>query len=91
MAFDPITVLNLVLALAVLAGGILGYRKIGSRISLYIAMAFGLFSITHILSLVDLTEQLEVLVIVLRAAGYLLVLYALLVLSGSGTTKKKSK
>lgn len=82
MAFDPVTVLNFVLNLAIIAVGLGAYLKTKGFVPLYIAMAFVLFSITHLLTLLDLAAALATAVLVLRSAGYLAIIYTLYLTMG---------
>jgi hypothetical protein len=46
------------------------------EVSLYIGIAFGLFAVSHALTLVGLATSLEALIIIIRIIGYLLVMIA---------------
>ncbi|MBM3120325.1 MAG: hypothetical protein FJ006_12430 [Chloroflexi bacterium] len=46
------------------------------EVSLYIGIAFGLFAISHALTLAGLAKTLEAFIITIRVIGYLLVLVA---------------
>ena len=46
------------------------------EVSLYIGIAFGLFAISHALTLAGLAATLQVFIIIIRVIGYLLVLVA---------------
>ncbi|MHC1588180.1 MAG: hypothetical protein ACXQT3_01620 [Methermicoccaceae archaeon] len=78
MAFtwDTMQLVNLVLCIIVLALGSWGYRKSGNKEPLYIALAFGLFGISHLVELFGLTLTLESPLIVVRTAAYLIVVLA---------------
>ncbi len=45
-------------------------------VSLFIGLAFGLFAVSHALTLAGLAKSLEALLIVIRTIGYLLVMVA---------------
>jgi hypothetical protein len=75
--WDPMTVVNLVLCIVILALGIVGYRRSGKTFPLYIGIAFGLFGISHLLTILGLKEELATLLIIIRTLAYLLVVYAL--------------
>jgi hypothetical protein len=77
IVWDPITTINLVLCIIILAFGIIGYRRSGKTFPLYIGIAFGLFGISHLLTILGLKEELAGLLIVVRTAAYLLVAFAL--------------
>ena len=69
--------LNLVLCIIILALGIVGYRRSGQAFSLYIGIAFGLFGISHLATLLGLKDSLEGVLIAVRTLAYLLVAFAL--------------
>lgn len=45
-------------------------------VSLYIGIAFGLFAVSHALTLAGLAKSLEAFIIIIRTIGYLLVMVA---------------
>ena len=75
--WDPITAVNLVLCIIILAFGIVGYRRSGKAFPLYIGIAFGLFGLSHLATLLGLKDSLEGALIVVRTLAYLLVAFAL--------------
>jgi len=85
-----VTIVNLVLTSVILILGIWAFFKrkadIASKsgkaiaipdVALYIGIAFGLFAVSHALTLAGLAKSLELLIIVIRIIGYLLVIFAL--------------
>ena len=46
------------------------------EVSLYIGIAFGLFAVSHALTLAGLAKSLEAFIIIIRIIGYLLVMVA---------------
>ena len=76
MALDPTTLLNLVFAVIILILGILVFRKKKMVLALYVAIAFGLFAISHLANLLGAAST-EISIIVIRALGYLVVIYAM--------------
>jgi hypothetical protein len=72
-----VTVINLILAVVILALGIWAFVKRKSDVALYIGIAFGLFAVSHALTLAGLAASLETFLIVIRIIGYLLVIFAL--------------
>jgi len=78
MAFiwDPITAVNLVLSIIILVLGYWGYKKSKDKIPLYIGIAFGLFGVSHIATLLDFKQSLESVLIIIRTLAYLIVIYA---------------
>ena len=80
MAFewDPILFVNLVLCIIIVVLGILCYRRSGETLPLYIGAAFGLFGISHALTLLGFKIELTLPLIGIRALAYILVVYALI-------------
>lgn len=76
MVLDPTILLNLVFAVIILILGILVFRKNKMVLALYVAIAFGLFAISHLAVLLGAVNT-EISIIVIRALGYLVVIYAL--------------
>ena len=80
MAFinDPVTALNMALCVIIMILGSIGHVKKRDDIFSYIAIAFGLFGATHLLTLLGLKTDLEGVIISIRMAAYILVAFALL-------------
>jgi len=76
-SWDPMYVVNLVLCIIILALGCWGYRKTGDRVPMYVGIAFGLFGVSHLVTLLGLKEALETVLIVIRTLAYLTVVFAL--------------
>ncbi len=74
---DPIILVNLVLCIIIVILGYLGYRKSGDKMSLYIGIAFGIFGLSHFLTLLGLRETLRIFLIIIRTVAYLIVIFAL--------------
>jgi hypothetical protein len=72
-----LTVVNLILAVIILVMGIWAYRTKGAGFALYAGLGFGLFAISHLLTLLGMADALNALLIVIRIVGYLLVIAAL--------------
>jgi len=77
MDFDVITSVNLVLCVLIIIAGYLAYRKDGGAAWLYIALAFSLFALSHVVTLAGAADALYDPMVVIRALGYLLVLFAI--------------
>jgi hypothetical protein len=84
-----VTIINLILTTVILILGIWAFFKRRSdiaqgtskaiaipEVSLYIGIAFGLFAISHALTLAGLAASLQAIIIVIRVIGYLLVMVA---------------
>jgi len=76
-SWDPMYVVNLVLCIIILALGCWGYRKTGDKVPLYVGIAFGLFGVSHLVTLLGLKEASETVLIVIRTLAYLIVVFAL--------------
>ena len=85
-----VTIVNLTLTIVILILGIWAFFKRKSDIAqgsgkataipdvaLYIGVAFGLFAVSHALTLAGLAASLETFLIVIRTIGYLFVIFAL--------------
>lgn len=73
--------MNLILCVVIVVLGIVSYRKKDSMISLYIGLAFGLFGISHLVTLLGYRDILEPALIWLRTVAYLVVSIAILSLA----------
>lgn len=77
MEANLVTLANLLLCLVIVALGILGYRRSKHALPLILALVFALFGISHLMILLGLFEDLDILVFAIRVAGYTLVIYLL--------------
>jgi hypothetical protein len=77
MDFDMITSVNLVLCVLIILAGYLAYKKDNGAAWLYLALAFSLFGLSHVVTLAGAAEKLYDPMVVIRALGYLLVLFAI--------------
>jgi uncharacterized membrane protein (UPF0136 family) len=75
MVWDPITIINLVLCVVILVFGLAGWRRTGRGVPLYVGIAFGLFGVSHLATILGLKAALEAGLIVVRTAAYLLVAF----------------
>jgi len=72
-----ITLVNLILCIIILAMGIWAYTKKKGDVPLYIGIAFGLFAVSHLITLIGMAAALNVFLIVIRIIAYLLIIFAL--------------
>jgi hypothetical protein len=77
LEWDPILFVNLLLCIGIVILGLLCYRKSGDMLPAFIAAAFGLFGISHALTLLGFKTALTTPLIIIRALAYVLVLVAL--------------
>ncbi len=75
MVWDPIYIINLVLCAIILVFGLIGWRRSGRAFPLYIGIAFGLFGLSHLATILGLKATLEVPLIVARILAYLIVVF----------------
>ncbi len=80
MAFDPITAVNLILTIIIFVLGVALYVRKKNLIAIYIGIAFALFAISHLATLLGLATTLTVPLIVIRAIAYIIIIIALLTL-----------
>jgi hypothetical protein len=74
--WDPITFVNLVLCIVILLLGIWGFKKHKYSIPILVAIAFGIFGLSHLMELLGLKQTLTTFLIIIRTIAYLLVVYA---------------
>jgi len=77
LVLDPIYIVNLTLCIIILLLGFFGYRKNGNPVPLYVGIAFGLFGVSHLATILGLKYALEAFLIVIRTVAYLAVIFAL--------------
>jgi len=77
LSWDTMTFINLALCIVILIFGIMGYQRSKNKMVLYVGIAFGLFGISHLATLLSLKDSLSAILIIVRTAAYLLVTYAL--------------
>ncbi len=75
--WDPLVFVNLVLCIVIVGLGYLGYKKTRNHLPIYVGTAFGLFGVTHLLTLLGFRVLLTLPLIVIRIVAYLLVIFAL--------------
>jgi hypothetical protein len=74
--WDTTTVINLVLCIIILVFGIIGWQRSKKTVALYIGVAFGLFGLSHLATLLSLKDTLSTVLILIRLLAYLIVTYA---------------
>jgi len=72
---DTITLVNLILCVVIVVFGCVGFKRAKEKWPLYIAISFGLFGLSHLLTLLGFKETLEAFLIAIRTVAYLLVVY----------------
>jgi len=75
--WDPIYTVNLALCIIIFILGYWGYKKQKDTMPLYIGIAFGLFGISHLVTLFGMASDLTNVLIVIRVLAYLIVIFAL--------------
>ena len=74
--WDTQYVINLPLCIIILIFGIIAWQRSKNLVPLYVGIAFGLFGISHLATLLSLKTTLDTLLIIIRLLAYLLVTYA---------------
>lgn len=77
LLLDPIYLVNLTLCIIILVLGFFGYRKTGNTAPLYVGIAFGLFGVSHLATILGFKDTLEAFLIVIRTVAYLVIVFAL--------------
>ena len=89
MAFDMMTAVNFVLAIIILAMGVLNFVKKKEAVSLYVGVGFGFFAVTHLLTLEGMASSLSLALAAIRAIGYMSVVLGLYIALKPAAKKKK--
>jgi hypothetical protein len=88
---DLIPLLNVVLCTIIVILGILVYTRKGAMGALLIGVAFGLFGISHLYTLLGLGSTWEAAMITARTSGYILVIAALYLFLNRGIRKEQEE
>jgi len=91
--FDPIIAMNFTLCVLIVLLGCLSYLKSRESICLYIAGAYVLFTISHLVSLLAM-QGMETALVVIRALGYFVLvlgLYSVWTRNPAATAGKKRR
>ena len=75
--YDFFTLVNFVLSLLIFLFGSWSYIKTKNKAPFYIGVAFGLFSLSHLISLVGMESGLRDTLILVRAFSYFIILTTL--------------
>ena len=75
--FDLVNMINLILSLAIFAMGCLGYGIKKDKNSFHIGVAFGRFSISHMITLFRMEISFQSTMILIRLFGYLIILFVM--------------
>ena len=78
---DPVTAVNFALSLVIVALAVIAYSKKKQDLPLYVGVAFGLFGLSHLLTLAGLANALTVALIIIRTLAYLTIILALIILT----------
>lgn len=74
---DPVYIVNLALCIVIFILGYWDYRKRRDTVPLLIGIAFGLFGISHLVTLLGFATEWTNVLIGIRVLAYLTVIYAL--------------
>jgi hypothetical protein len=64
--WNTLTFINLILCIVILVFGIISWQRSKSRVTLYVGIAFGLFGLSHLASLLGLNTTLNIELIIDR-------------------------
>jgi hypothetical protein len=78
LSLDPVTIVNFFLAVIILVLGMVEYKKSHNTTVLCIGAAFGLFALSHLITLLGYASALSGLLVIIRIIAYLTVIYAML-------------
>jgi len=87
-ASNTVQIVNTLLCAAILITGYWGFRNSGKAISLLIGLAFGIFGLTHVISLLGFRAKATGFVIVARILAYLIVLVAIYAVASKSGKKE---
>ena len=73
---DPIYIVNLLLSLIIVSGGIYAYIRSKSKIPLYIGLGFFGFGLTHLSLIMGLDSSYELYIVAICTISYLIMLSA---------------
>jgi hypothetical protein len=74
---DPVVIINLILCILIFILGYMVYRKSNDVNALLIGIAFGMFGLSHLNTLLGLSLFPDITFVLLRLCGYILVAAAL--------------
>ncbi|MCP8318602.1 MAG: hypothetical protein L6N95_02085 [Candidatus Methylarchaceae archaeon HK01B] len=77
MIIDLIFVLNTVFDIVIVGMGYWAYRKSGNRIPAYIGIAFVIFIIANLTTVLGYAETLGTVLLLMRIFAYLIIIFAL--------------
>lgn len=72
-----IPLLNIILCSVILILSIRYTKLSGERLPLYIGLAFALFGVSHIISLINSKDVFQIIITILRLSAYFLIIYSL--------------
>ncbi len=76
MKWDPVTTFNLALSAAIFVLAMIGWAKVKNALALFIGLAFGLFAVAHLATIMGWSDTLFGLLIVIHAIAYVFVIVA---------------
>jgi hypothetical protein len=76
---DIITLVNLIFCIVILFLGIKKFKETGAKAFVFIALGFMMYGVSHFSGLMGWSGSIKEALIVVRAAGYVLVIIGLLV------------
>ncbi len=77
MSVDPITLMNFIFGVIIVILGLWVFKLKKYTLALYVALGFGLFAISWLEILLGSTNSNNISIILIRALGYLVIIFAL--------------
>ncbi len=77
LIIDLVFVLNTVFDVVIVGMGYWAYRKSGNKIPAYIGIAFGIFIIANLITVLGYAETLGTVLLIIRSLAYLIFIFAL--------------
>lgn len=74
---DLATLLNTMMSLLVLIAGCVAYVVTKDNRPFHVGVAFGLFAVSHVIELMGIEKLFEPTVLIIRAFGYLIILFTI--------------
>ena len=72
-----ITIVNVVLCVIILILGLVIFNKKKSMLGLLVGVAFGLFGISHLMTVFDFGDYYQSLIVLIRVIAYILIIVAM--------------
>ncbi|MDY6786898.1 MAG: hypothetical protein SVK54_02100 [candidate division WOR-3 bacterium] len=75
--WDPVNIINIILCTVIVIMGFMAYKRGKKTVALFIAIAFLIFDISHLVTFFGLADSWEAFLMIIRTLGYLTVVLAM--------------